>query len=426
MFVYKTEKEISELSEYQREKYFDQKAQYEKDQAKEIADKAAKDAVAEALKDVDSKIEDAKKSAKEEALQEAKDELKAKEEAIDAKFEAMEKAWNSSNAITNRAEKIQTMSDYITAKFSTEEGEQMLKDFAKGAKAALNTEIEIGKATFLKPTSNGGYVAPEMSGIYGQGHEDMHLRSILRVLPTTSDLIKYLRLTPTEGSELPEITAEGAVKKELDFTPEIVQVAIKKIAGYITVSDESLSDLVGFRAFLATELPLAYLDAEDLYVLRHSTDGLIANAEAWAPQGNVDATSNAWDILVSAGTQIRKNKRKATAAVVSPDVYQELLINKDNESAYTYPVVADANGVLRVGTMPVYESAILEGGEFVVGDFVRGAKLWQKEAINVRYSDQHADNFIYNLTTIRVEGRVALEVSLPDAFVYGDIAFATT
>ena len=72
MFVYKTEKEISELSEYQREKYFDQKAQYEKDQAKEIADKAAKDAVAEALKDVDSKIEDAKKSAKEEALQEAK------------------------------------------------------------------------------------------------------------------------------------------------------------------------------------------------------------------------------------------------------------------------------------------------------------------------------------------------------------------
>src|SRR5690606_6750628 len=295
-----------------------------------------------------------------------------------------------------------------------------------GVKAALNTEIEVGKATFLKPTANGGYVAPEMSGIYGQGHEDMHLRNVLRVLPTASDLIKYLRLTPTEGSELPEITAEGAVKKELEFTPEIVQVAIKKIAGYITVSDESLSDLVGFRAFLATELPQAYLDAEDIYILRHSTDGLIANAEAWAPQGNVTAASNSWDILVAAGTQVRKNKRKATAAIVSPNVYQELLINKSDENAYTYPVVADANGVLRVGTMPVYESSVLEDGEFIVGDFVRGAKLWQKESVNVRYSDQHAENFIYNLTTIRVEGRVALEVSLPDAFVYGDVQYTTT
>lgn len=425
MFVYKSEKEIAELSEYQREKYFDQKRDHEAKEAKDAAEKAAKDAVELALKDVDSKIADAKKEAQDEAKAEVEAQLKAKDEEVNAKLEAMEKAWEKSNVL-NRSEKIKTMSDYITAKFSTPEGEQMLKDFANGAKSALNTEIEVGKATFLKPTTNGGYVAPEMSGIYGQGHEDMHLRQILRVLPTTSDLIKYLRLTPTEGSELPEITAEGAIKKELDFTPEIVEVAVKKIAGYITVSDESISDLVGFRAFLATELPLAYLDAEDLYILRHTTDGLIANAEAWTPQGNVTATSNAWDILVSAGTQIRKNKRKATAAVVSPDVYQELLINKDDEKAYTYPVVADANGVLRVGTMPVYESAILEGGEFVVGDFVRGAKLWQKEAINVRYSDQHADNFIYNLTTIRVEGRVALEVSLPDAFVYGDMGFVTT
>src|SRR5690606_38771236 len=164
-FTYKTEKEIAELSEYQREKYFDQKREFEANQAKEAAEKAAtekaNEVIESAKKDFDAKLEEAKK-AQEDAIEAQKADLQSKIDELTAKLQRTNFA--------DRQERIKTMSELIEAKLSTEEGEKMLKDFANGAKAALNTEIEVGKATFLKPTANGGYVAPEMSGIYGQGH----------------------------------------------------------------------------------------------------------------------------------------------------------------------------------------------------------------------------------------------------------------
>lgn len=341
-----------------------------------------------------------------------------------ADLETLEAKMKNLSPLNDRSERVKTMSDYIMLKLSTPEGEALLKNFQRNKKD-LNFEVEgVEKATFVKPTAGGGYVSPEMAGIYGVGHDSLHARNVLRVLPTASDLVKFLQLTPTDPSGFGYV-AEGATKPDLGYTSVVKSVDIKKIAGLLDVSDEAMDDLVGFRAFLATELPLAYLDFEDQYVFKHVTDGIYTQAQAWVPNGSVSASSNSWDKIISAATQVRLNKRNPTAAFVSPVGYQELLINKDTGDAYTYPVVMDSNGVLRVGALPVYPTNILEDGEALIGDFATGAALWQKKGMMVEYSDEHKDNFATNIVTIRVEARICVAVYKTDAFVKVDL-LATT
>ena len=419
MFVYKTPAEFEALSEYQREKYLDQKAQHEKEQAKEIADKAAKDAVEEALKDVESKIEDAKKSAKEEALQEAKDELKAKEEAIEAKFEAMEKAWNSRGGITNRAEKAQTMSDYIMAKFSTEEGEALLKDFANGNKKGFHASIDVEKASFLTPANS---VAADFRPIVGGDKRRIHARNVVPTFPTVSNLISFLRLTPDADADGITLVAEGAAKGEMEFDPEVVQVPVQKIAGFITFSDESLDDVVGLRAWLASELPEAYLRVEDEYIFNDATYGINTLASAWVDDGAI----NSWDTLISAIAQVENLDNYVNAIFVSPDGKKELLRNKDLiNGLYTYPMPSGQTG-LSLDGIPIYSSSIFEGLEFLAGDFSASAVTYHlRKDMQIKYSEEHASNFTTNLVTVLIEGRGAIAVRKPYAFVKGELVVNT-
>jgi len=48
-----------------------------------------------------------------------------------------------------------------------------------------------------------------------------------------------------------------------------------------------------------------------------------------------------------------------------------------------------------------------------------GATIYDREQMNVAVSTEDGDNFSQNMVTIRVEGRLALTVERPQAFVYG-------
>ena len=418
-FTYKTEKEIAELSEYQREKYFDQKRDFEANQAKAAAEKAATEKANEVIEsakaDFDAKLEDAKK-AQEDANKAKEDELNDKIEKLEAKLQRL--------GIADRAERVKTMEELIMAKFSTEEGEKLIKDFVAGAKKAFTAEIEVNKAVFSTPA---GSVPADFRAISSPSYQRVHARNVLSVFPTISNLITYLRLTPDPDADGIQITAEGSLKGEIVYDQEVVELAIKKIAGFLNVTEESVEDVPGFRAWIASELPKAYLLAEDQYIFKHATDGIFTLAETWVGQGSVDASSNPWDKVISGLTQVRLANAYPNAIWVSPIGRQELIINKDLENSYTYPIALGDDGVLRVDGVPVYTSNTFVDGEFLVGDFsTDGVTLHQREAMNVRYSDEHAENFTSNLLTFLIEGRVGVAVRKTYNFVKGDILSATT
>jgi HK97 family phage major capsid protein len=327
------------------------------------------------------------------------------------------------NKIADIGNRMKGFSEHITEKLSTEEGETMIKDFFKGQRESLNFDVD-AEALKAPITVPAGSVAPEFIPIVGPGHDDIHARNAIPVFPTISDVIKFVQFTYTGATAGFTTVAPGAAKPELLYTSALEEANVRKIAGWLDVPDEIMDDVAGFRAWIAYELPKAYLDAEDFMIFKGDGTGinllgLWTQADVQTlPFGSVTGASNEWDKLMAAITEIRTRKRATSAAFVSPLVYMELWINKGTGSGeYTYPIVMGQDGILYVGGVPIYWSNVFVNYEGLVGDFARGASIHQRKAMNIAYSGENKDNFVKNIVTIRLEGRIALAIRVPNAFL---------
>jgi len=418
MFVKKTPAEFEALSEYQKEKYLDEKAAHEAELIQERADKSAKEAVEAMKADLQKENKDLIDSLK----KDNQTALEALSKEHGVKLEEMEAALKR-NKIADIGNRIKGFSESIVEKLSTEEGENMIKMFFKGQKEALNFDVDAEslKAVITVPA---GSVAPEFLPIVGPGHDDIHARNAIPVFPTIADVIKFVQFTTTNATAGFATVAMGVEKPELAYTSVLREAPVRKIAGWLDVPDEIMDDVAGFRAWIAYELPKAYLDAEDFMFFKGSGTG-INILGLWTqagtqtlPYGSVTVASNDWDKLMAAITEIRVRKRATSAAFVSPLFYMELWINKASGSGeYNYPITMGDNGVLYIGGVPIYWSNVFVGMEGLVGDFARGASIHQRKAMNIAYSTENKDNFTKNIVTIRLEGRVALAIRVPESFL---------
>ena len=401
-----------------------------KDQAKYELQLEAYEAQ-ERKKEIDSVVEASIASKLEQASKDAEEKIEAAVKVVKDEYDVkVEKAladMNRAKATHNEMRGIKTIQDEIMEKLSTEEGESMLKSFLGGQREKLNLDVQ-SKAV-LKPTgANGSGVAPQFTGIVGPGHDSFHARDAIRVFPTNSDLIKYVQMTVDPDATGFTTVAEGAQKPDLGYIANVVDAPVRKIAGLLDVSDEMMDDVVGIRAFWASELPEAYLDAEDAQIFKGNGTGqnlLGLHTQAalqTLPLGSVTSASNTWDLIAAGITEIRKKpiKRNASAVYISPDDYLNLLINKaiGGSEEYDYPMSMQqtADGLLRLGGVPIMWSNIFDAGEGVVGDFARGTAIFQRQAMNIRYFEENKDNAEKNIVTIRLEGRIALPIYYPDAF----------
>lgn len=410
-FKYLSAEDYEALSEYQKEKYLDQKREHEAKVAREVAEKAAKEAVQEALQTEEERKAEIDKAV-ESAIQVVKDEYDKKIEKATAELNRVKEYQNK--------ERKKTLSDQIGEFLSTEEGEKMLRDYPKN-KDALNFEIK-APGTMTVPA---GSTREEWAPNVVLAHEAVHARNIIPVSPTEATAIKYNQFSLGADGNLINSVAAGEEKPQFEYVVTPKTAPVVKLAGWLQLHDEFLDDIVGARDFLASELPEAYMDAEDSKVLRNGMggddiDSLWNQAQQLVlPKGSVTNASNKWDKLAASLTQVRRNKRVASAIWTSPEFYLDLLINKDDGNAYTYPVIMDVNGILRIAGVPIFQHGVFGADEFLTGDYVRGARIFQKQAINVRYSRDHNVNFTHNETTVLVEARIALADYFPDGFVKG-------
>lgn len=423
MFKILTKEEFDALTPAQQSYYMEQKKAHDDKEVKERVDKSVKEAIEAQKEDLQKENKELlDKLQKENA--EALEKL-AKENGV--KLEEMEAALKR-NKIADIGNRLKGFAEHIIEKLSTDEGETMIKDFFKGQREKFNFDVDADtlKAPITVPS---GSVAPEFLPIVGPGHDDIHARNAIPVFPTVADIVKFVQFTYTGATAGFAMVDVGAAKPELLYTSALAEAPVRKLAGWLDVPDEVMDDVVGFRAWIAYELPKAYLDAEDMQVFKGDGTGLnllglwYQADNQTLPFGSVSYTSNQWDKLMAAITEIRTRKRSTSAAFVSPIFYMELWINKGTTKEYTYPIVMGENGVLYVGGVPIYWSNVFEYYEGLVGDFARGASIHQRKAMNIAYSGENKDNFVKNVVTIRLEGRIALAIRVPEAFIR---LFATT
>lgn len=426
MFIKKTVAEIEALSEYQREKYFDEKAAHEAEQTQKTAKDAAEKAVTAAVEKATKETKDAF----DEQMKEQKDafdlQLKTRDDQVEAALAEMTRI-----KANETSAKIKSLQNEIMEHFSTEEGEKMLKNFAQN-KSTLNVELknvnvkQVGVIGVTAGTVNPQFVAP-----VGIAHEVVQARNVIPVSPTSSNMIKYVQFTKKEGS-IGSVDA-GTEKPQIDYNSAPVSAPTIKIAGWLTVQDEFLDDVVGARDFLAEELPKAYMDEETRQIFKglgvagtpDQLDGLysVFGRALILPKGTgpnaVTSASNNWDKIAAGLCQVRRNLRATDAIFISPEDYMELLINKSTGATkiYDYPITSDTSGTLRLGGVPIYQHGVFLPGEGLAGDFGRGARIFQKMGMTIRTSTEHDKNFTSNLTTVLIEARIALACFFPEAFV---------
>ena len=232
--------------------------------------------------------------------------------------------------------------------------------------------------------------------------------------------------------------AEGGAKPQISFdNPTAVVDALKKIAGWIDMTDEFIEDLGFLKSEIDTRLLYQLTMFEEAQLLNgngtgqnvlgiRNRSGVQVQAAPATEAGNADAVFSAMT-KISTATALT-----ADALVIHPLDYERFRLSKDGNGQYF------GGGYFQgqYGTGSVLESPNLWGlrtvvttaaaqGEVLVGAFRVGATVYRKGGVRVEAANTHADNFTTNKVTVRAEERVALAVRYPAAFVKAALAPVT-
>lgn len=309
------------------------------------------------------------------------------------------------------------------------EREKDLKEFRSSKKGFGVIELEskaVGNMASATSLTGSYFVTPTVvPGVQLKMYESVHMRDILPVGNTNSNVVRYVRDNGGEGG--PTVVAEGAAKPQIDRDLEILDANVRKIATYFRVPEEMIDDIPYLQSFLAQigiEEVMLVEDTEILYGdgTGQHLSGLFTNATAFAAGGVSVQSPNNFDVLLAAKKQGRLAKTNPSVALVSPTDFFEMLTTKDANNNYLFLGGGngiDVQGVLRAKGLPtIVEHTSIEDGDFLVFD-PRNAAIFDRTGTTVRFYDQDQDNAIKNLITIVIEKRLALPIFRTDGIIKG-------
>lgn len=303
-------------------------------------------------------------------------------------------------------------------------------------------EVNIKAVGDISATNTVGdyFIQPDVvPGVTALPYEEVHMRNLLPVGTTNSNLIRYIRDLGGEGG--PTTVAAGAEKPQIDRDLEIFDAPVRKIAVWFRVPEEMIDDIPYLQSFLTNiglEEVMAYEDQQILYGngVGQNLSGLIPNATAFSGVGlsTVEAP-NEFDVIRAARTQLRKAKLGGPlVALVSPDSFFDMTSRKDTTENYLF--LGGGNGIalqnpnatptgITVAGVRIEEHTAIQDDDFLVFQ-PRSAQIFDRAGTTVRFYDQDRDNAIKNLITIVIEKRLALPIYRPAGFITGDFSDAIT
>jgi HK97 family phage major capsid protein len=255
------------------------------------------------------------------------------------------------------------------------------------------------------------------------------LRALINVSSVVSKFVVYVEQKNPDPNSA-GMVAEGALKPQSDFDLEETSKEVRKIATFIKVSREMLSDLSFMAGEINSELiELIQLKLDEQILLGdgigQNLEGIDVNAVAWAA-GSFAGTiprANESDVLRVAIAQIAQANFLANGITLNPADAAKLQLTKATNGEYTYPVYQPAaDGTIIVNGVPIIENNLVPVGTFYVGDWTR-SNLRIREDINIQIGYVN-DDFTRNLVTILAEMRAVHYVKSNHygAFVKGTFA----
>lgn len=271
----------------------------------------------------------------------------------------------------------------------------------------------------LVPEHNAGFLNPI--------DQPLSVRGLIPAGQTSSNVIQ--RTEEDVFTNNADMVAEGALKPQSEITFKRGSLNVEKIAHWIRVSSEVLSDAPMLRS---------YIDMRLRYGVNFKEEDALLNGNGTSPQldgllnaGNFQAYDNTHitgvvpvdgvDDIRIAKEQVNSSFLSATGVVLNYKDWAKIEMLKDGDGKYLHSSVTTGLAP-RLWGMRVATSHSIAEGKFHVGSFAMGAMIWDRWAMRVMASTEDQDNFVNNKVTILAEKRLALEVFRPDAFVYGDLS----
>jgi HK97 family phage major capsid protein/HK97 family phage prohead protease len=273
-------------------------------------------------------------------------------------------------------------------------------------------------------------------GIFELGQQQPTVADLFMQAQTDSPTIRYMKETTYTNSA--DTVLEGDDKPEAGFALEETDVSVRKVAVWTKVTDETLEDFAQVRP---------YIDQRLAFMVRSKIDDQLLNGSGTAPNiagllgtsgvQTAEMASNTALEFAKACMQAITNVRtvgffEPDAIVMHPNDYQKLRLAVDGNSQFygggffqgQYGTgYNDPNylwGVRVVQTTRIAELDLATPGASnkgpIVGAFKLGGAVFYRNGLSIESTNTDQDDFLMNLTTIRVEQRLALAIYRPLAF----------
>jgi len=284
------------------------------------------------------------------------------------------------------------------------------------------------------PTIGGGIIepmrVPDMAKV--TEFDQLRLRDILNIGQTSSSSVSWVQEVSFTRSADP--VAHGALKPEGSKEYHLQSAAVATIAAWIPVHDQMLSDWPALQGEINSNLLydlekrveelITWGDGVGLNFLGWFADPLVWSCGQMDLVGGtrVVAGDTLIDIIRKGITDVRVAGYNPNGVLLHPYDWETVETLKATDNKYIWSVVTEA-GVSRLWGVPVIETeacqdftgAATEARNLLVGDFTRGATLWDRmqSTVSVGWQD---DQFVRNMRTILAELRAAWAIRRPKAF----------
>ena len=311
------------------------------------------------------------------------------------------------------------------------ESEEFKAAQSLGARAHSMSPVNVGsfhKSPVLNATGQNQPLVPSqrVDGIIVPAQQRLTIRDIIPQATTTSNLIEFAseatftNNAAPQGGGSPLTSGEGDVKAESAMTFTLANAPVVTIAHWIPASRQVMSDASMLAGHISSRLTYGLkLEEEEELLLGTGAAGALNGLYNQATAFNASQTNaTRLDTLLRAFTQVALSNYEASALVLHPTDWMNIILLKDTTGRYLF---ADPQNMVdnRVWAKPVVPTQSMTVGTFLVGAFNLAAQIWDREDATVRISENVNDHFIRNMVAILAEERLALTVYRTAALVKG-------
>ena len=257
--------------------------------------------------------------------------------------------------------------------------------------------------------------------IAGAPHRRTHVRELFQTIPTSSNLIEFVRKTGETNAAAPQ-KGEGVLKAESAMNFGLVSRPVETLAHWLPCSKQLMDDDVMLAAFINNQALEMLRIHEERQLLGgdgsdHSLFGLITEAAAF--DASVNASSDIPpDTLRKAACQVGCADYRPDFIILNPRDWTKIDLIRESTTLGGGYILAKARSAAGLWNMAEIESTALAPGYFLVGDS-SGAIIFDRQQAAIEISREHADFFTRNMAAILCEERLALCVLDQKSLVYG-------